>query len=110
MLGQVPIYRRKLSVAEVQARIERCYRPYHAALDAAIDAAYRTRADRDSRVILGTSLGGLFSAYLGTQQPAQTRPSGHPEDRAQQEQLQAKYMAILNTQLLKFYQGDQLAL
>ena len=29
---------------------------------------------------------------------------------AQQETLQAKYMAILNTQLLKFYQGDQLAL
>ena len=30
--------------------------------------------------------------------------------QAQQEQLQAKYMAILNTQLLKFYQGDKLAL
>ncbi len=30
--------------------------------------------------------------------------------QAQQEQLQAKYMAILNTQLLKFYQGDQLAI
>ena len=30
--------------------------------------------------------------------------------QARQEQLQAKYMAILNTQLLKFYQGDQLAL
>jgi N-formylglutamate deformylase len=41
MLGEVPIYSRKLSVAEVQARIERCYRPYHAALDAAIEAAYR---------------------------------------------------------------------
>ena len=35
----------------------------------AIDAAYRTRPDRDSRVILGTSLGGLFSAYLGVQHP-----------------------------------------
>ena len=35
----------------------------------AVDAAYRTRADRDSRVILGTSLGGLFSAYLGTEHP-----------------------------------------
>ncbi len=35
----------------------------------AIDAAYRTRADRDSRVILGTSLGGLFSVYLGVTQP-----------------------------------------
>ena len=35
----------------------------------AVDAAYRTRAERGSRVILGTSLGGLFSVYLGTQQP-----------------------------------------
>ena len=40
LLGQVPIYQRKLSVAEVQARIERCYRPYHAALDQAIAEAY----------------------------------------------------------------------
>lgn len=30
--------------------------------------------------------------------------------QAQQEQLQAKYMAILNTQLLKFYQGEQISL
>ena len=30
--------------------------------------------------------------------------------QAQQEQLQAKYMAILNMQLLKFFQGDQLAI
>ena len=35
----------------------------------AVDAEYRTRADRDARVILGTSLGGLFSAYLGLQHP-----------------------------------------
>jgi N-formylglutamate deformylase len=41
MLGQVPIYQRKLTVAEVQQRIERCYRPYHAALDAAIEAAWQ---------------------------------------------------------------------
>jgi N-formylglutamate deformylase len=41
LLGEVPVYSRKLSVAEVQARIERCYRPYHAALDAAIEDAYR---------------------------------------------------------------------
>ncbi len=40
-LGQVPVYARKLSVAEVRQRIERCYKPYHAALDEAIDAAYR---------------------------------------------------------------------
>lgn len=30
--------------------------------------------------------------------------------QARQEQLQAKYMAVLNTQLLKFYQGDRLTL
>ena len=41
LLGEVPVYQRKLSVAEVQQRIERCYRPYHAALDEAIDGAYR---------------------------------------------------------------------
>ena len=29
---------------------------------------------------------------------------------AQQETLQAKYMAILNIQLLKFYQGEDLRL
>jgi N-formylglutamate deformylase len=40
-LGQVPVYDRKLSVAEVQSRIERCYRPYHAALDQAIADAHR---------------------------------------------------------------------
>lgn len=34
-----------------------------------IDAAFRTRPDRSSRVILGTSLGGLFSAYLGILHP-----------------------------------------
>jgi N-formylglutamate deformylase len=40
-LGDVPVYGRKLSVAEVQARIEGCYKPYHSALDAAIAAAYQ---------------------------------------------------------------------
>jgi N-formylglutamate deformylase len=39
-LGDVPIYQRKLSVAEVQMRIERCYEPYHKALDDAIEGAY----------------------------------------------------------------------
>jgi N-formylglutamate deformylase len=38
MDGQ-PIYDRRLSVAEVQGRIERCWRPYHAALEAALAAA-----------------------------------------------------------------------
>jgi N-formylglutamate deformylase len=40
-LGDVPLYSRKLSVAEVQARIEGCYKPYHAALDAALAGAYQ---------------------------------------------------------------------
>lgn len=38
-------------------------------LVAAVDAAYRTRTGRDDRVILGTSLGGVFSTYLGLQHP-----------------------------------------
>ncbi len=36
----VPIYARTLSVAEVQARIENCWKPYHAAVQTAIDAAH----------------------------------------------------------------------
>lgn len=36
----LPLYDRQLTVAEVQARIERCWRPYHAAVAAAIDAAH----------------------------------------------------------------------
>jgi N-formylglutamate deformylase len=39
LLDEVPIYDRRLSVAEVQQRIERCWRPYHAALQAELDAA-----------------------------------------------------------------------
>lgn len=35
-----PIYDRRLSVAEVQSRIERYYRPYHAALAEAVEGAY----------------------------------------------------------------------
>jgi N-formylglutamate deformylase len=34
-----PLYDRKLGVAEVQRRIERCWKPYHAAVASAIDAA-----------------------------------------------------------------------
>jgi N-formylglutamate deformylase len=41
LLGEVPIYSRKLSVAEVHARIERCWRPYHGALSEAIADAHR---------------------------------------------------------------------
>jgi N-formylglutamate deformylase len=36
----VPLYARKLTVAEVQSRIERCWKPYHAAVAQAIDAAH----------------------------------------------------------------------
>lgn len=36
-----PIYDRKLSVDEVRARIDRYYRPYHAALSAAIEESYQ---------------------------------------------------------------------
>eukprot|EP01036_Dinobryon_divergens_P053761 gene53761-71847_t len=35
-----PIYHRLLTVAEVRARIDRCWRPYHAAVAQAIDAAH----------------------------------------------------------------------
>ncbi|MES2978260.1 MAG: N-formylglutamate amidohydrolase [Pseudomonadota bacterium] len=35
-----PLYGRKLTVAEVQERIERCWKPYHAAVARAIDAAH----------------------------------------------------------------------
>jgi N-formylglutamate deformylase len=36
----VPIYGRRLSADEVRSRIERCWRPYHAAVAAAIEAAH----------------------------------------------------------------------
>jgi N-formylglutamate deformylase len=36
----LPIYQRKLSVAEVQARIAQCWQPYHAAVAAEIDSAH----------------------------------------------------------------------
>jgi N-formylglutamate deformylase len=39
--GGVPMYARKLTSAEVQSRIDRCWRPYHAELDAALDARHR---------------------------------------------------------------------
>jgi N-formylglutamate deformylase len=37
----VPIYQRRLGVAEVRDRIERCWRPYHTAVQQAIEAAHR---------------------------------------------------------------------
>jgi N-formylglutamate deformylase len=36
----LPIYKRRLSVAEVHARIDRCWKPYHDAVRVAIDAAH----------------------------------------------------------------------
>jgi len=38
-----PMYARKLACAEVRARIERCWRPYHDALAAVLDARHATR-------------------------------------------------------------------
>lgn len=35
-----PIYQRKLSAAEVARRIEQCWRPYHAAVEQAVEAAH----------------------------------------------------------------------
>jgi len=39
--GGVPMYARRLSVAEVERRIARCYEPYHAAVAAAIEERHR---------------------------------------------------------------------
>ena len=36
----VPIYDRRLSVQEVRSRIDRCWRPYHEAVGAAVEAAH----------------------------------------------------------------------
>lgn len=38
--GGTPMYARRLTSAEVRARIDRYWRPYHAALDAALDARH----------------------------------------------------------------------
>jgi N-formylglutamate deformylase len=40
--GGTPMYARKLASAEVRARIDRYWRPYHAELDAALDHRHRT--------------------------------------------------------------------
>jgi N-formylglutamate amidohydrolase len=37
----VPVYARRLSVREIQARIETCYKPYHEALRSTIDSVYQ---------------------------------------------------------------------
>lgn len=39
--GGAPMYARRLSSAEVASRIERCWHPYHRALDAVIDERHR---------------------------------------------------------------------
>jgi N-formylglutamate deformylase len=39
--GGAPMYARKLAAAEIRARIDRCWRPYHAELDAVLDARQR---------------------------------------------------------------------
>ena len=47
---------------------------------------------------------------LGMKNPVELLTEKNNLLNAQQETLQAKYMAILNTQLLKFYQGEQITL
>ena len=37
----LPVYQRKLTVAEVSARIDNCWKPYHAAVEQAINAAHQ---------------------------------------------------------------------
>jgi len=39
--GGMPMYARKLAAAEVQARIDRCWRPYHDELQSLLDAQHR---------------------------------------------------------------------
>lgn len=39
LMGSQPIYERRLAPAEVQRRIDACWKPYHAALQAELDAA-----------------------------------------------------------------------
>jgi N-formylglutamate amidohydrolase len=39
--GGVPMYARRLRADEVRSRIDRCWRPYHAAVDAALDERHR---------------------------------------------------------------------
>jgi N-formylglutamate deformylase len=70
-----PIYDRRLTVAEVQGRIERCWRPYHEALEAALADAARRWPRRwhlnvhsmpdDSYVRLGLPDKGLADVVLG---------------------------------------------
>ena len=38
--GGVPMYARRLAAAEIRGRIDRCWRPYHHALDSALDARH----------------------------------------------------------------------
>jgi N-formylglutamate deformylase len=62
----MPIYGRQLSVAEVRGRIDRCWKPYHAAVRAAIDAAHERHG---------------FSIHLNCHSMpaiASTHATGHP--------------------------------
>lgn len=70
-----PLYDRKLTVAEMQARIERCWRPYHAAVDGALAEAAKTFGQRwhlnvhsmpdDSYARLGLPVKPLADFVLG---------------------------------------------
>jgi N-formylglutamate deformylase len=62
----MPIYERQLSVAEVRGRIDRCWKPYHDAVRAAIDAAHERHG---------------FSIHLNCHSMpaiASTHATGHP--------------------------------
>ena len=63
----VPIYTRPLSVAEVQARIENCWQPYHAAVKNAIDAA-------GTRIATTQSSSASAEARTSQTQPRQVQP------------------------------------
>lgn len=65
------IYDRRLPVAEVRGRIERCHRPYHAALGELIDAAHR-RFGRTLHLNLHSMR--AVSGVLGVGGPGQVRP------------------------------------
>jgi N-formylglutamate amidohydrolase len=66
-----PIYRHRLTVAEVSARIERCHRPYHAELRRLLDSAHA----RFGRVLhLNLHSMKAISGAMGVGGPGRVRP------------------------------------
>ena len=66
-----PIYARRLAVAEVAGRIERCHRPYHAALKRLLDDAHARHGQ-----VLHLNLHSMraVSGLMGVGGPGQVRP------------------------------------